>query len=103
MRDGGDRHGNLLNIALAGLGGRDDRFCDDGDSQGEGHRDPFARPHAHGATRRSNPVSSAEDLVVAFGKVWKREVSGRARVAARSTVTPRIATRAPGNGAPVWS
>ena len=50
LRDGSDRDGNLLNIAPAGLGGRDDRLFHEGDSQGEGHGDPFARPHAHGTT-----------------------------------------------------
>ena len=50
-RDGSDRDGNLLHIAPARLGGRDDRLFHEGDSQGEGHGDPFARPHAHGTPR----------------------------------------------------
>ena len=94
--------GNVLNIALARLRGGDDRFLHEGDSQGEGHGYPFARPHAHGTTLPLEAGQFCRNLVVAFRKVGKGEVAGRAGVRRRS-VTPRIVTRAPGSGAPVWS
>ena len=75
LRDGTDRHGNLLNVAPARLGGRDDRFFHEGDAQGEGHGDPFARPHAHGTTAPLEAAQFCGNLVVAFRKVWKREVA----------------------------
>ena len=75
LRDGSDRDGNLLNIAPARLCGRDDRLFHEGDSQGEGHGDPFARPHAHGTTLPLESAQFCGDLVVAFRKVWKREVA----------------------------
>ena len=89
LRDGSDRDGSLLNIAPARLCGRDDRLFHEGDSQGEGHGDPFARPHAHGTTLPLEAAQFCGNLVVAFRKVLKREVARGARFPlARSGDTP---------------
>ena len=79
VRDGGDRHRNRLHVAFAGLRRRDDRFLTDGNVQGEGHSDPLPRLHSQGTTRWLEPGQRCGDFVVAFGKVWKRELAGGAR------------------------
>ena len=80
--------GIVLNVALARLRGRDDRFFHDGDVQGEGHGDPFARLHAHGTTRSLESAQFCGDLIVAFRKVWKREVARGAGVRRRGLRHP---------------
>ncbi len=76
VRDGTDRHRRIACTSLAPTFAAVTIVSSaDGDVQGEGHADPFASLHAHGAMR---PLESAQlrgDLIVAFRKVWKREVA----------------------------
>ena len=51
-------------------------------------RDPFAGLHAHGTTLRLESAQFCGDLVVAFRKVWKREVARGAGVRRAVDDTP---------------
>ena len=88
IRDGTDRHGNGLNVAFAHFCSRDDRFFQDGEAQGEGHRDRFAGLHAHGTTLRLESAQLCGNFVVTLRKVWKREVAGGAGVRRADGDTP---------------
>ena len=80
VRHGGDGHRNRLHVALARLGGRHDRFLDDRDAKREGGGDPSGGWHVHRTTRPLESDEFGGDLVVAFGKVRKREVASGAVV-----------------------
>ena len=77
-RDGTDREGNLLHVAFARPGGRDDRGFHQDHAQGQGDGDPFAGLHADVATRPLEAAQLRGNLIVAFRKALKREVAGRA-------------------------
>ena len=88
VRHGGDGHRNRLHVALAGLCGRHDRFLEERHAKREGGGDPSGGWHVHRTTR---PLESGEfdgDLVVAFGKVRKREVAIGAGVGRALDDTP---------------
>ena len=77
-----------MNVTFARFCSRDDRFFQDGEAQGEGHRDPFAGLHAHGTTLRLESAQLCGNLVVTLREVWKREVARGAGVRRADGDTP---------------
>ena len=77
-----------MNVAFAHFCSRDDRFFQDREAQGEGHRDRFAGLHSHGTTLRLESAQLCGNFVVTLREVWKREVACGAGVRRADGDTP---------------